>query len=477
MKRRDFLKNLGVVSAGAVVAPELAAKAPAAAESGLMDIFNPERKSAGEFNTRFPIKALKAKVSRPLKVVIIGAGNRGRTYSRYAQLFPEVMQIVGVSDINPHRKEAMAKKFNVAPERRYGHYDELLSQEMFADAAIICTPDNLHFDPCIKALDKGYDVILEKPMAQTEKECRAIYAKTKQTGRIVAVCHVLRYAPYFLALHDLVQSGEIGDVVSIQHMEPIAYWHMAHSYVRGNWHDSKKTTPIILAKSCHDLDIIRWIVNKPCQTIVADGSLYLFKKENAPKGAPLRCTDGCPHEATCPFSAIDIYKRKKLMLKVFDLPDQNDENAIVEKLKTTNYGRCVFHSDNDQPDHYVCNMVFEGGITSSFTMDAFTPSGGRRTRIMGTKGFIDGDSKQFTVTYFGPENRKTWNLKVSEIAEYAHAGHGGGDLGLVRDFLEAVDKRDDSHLSSNIKVSLESHVMGFAAEKSRRSGKKEKIKI
>ena len=372
----------------------------------------------------------------------------------------------------------MAKKFNIPSEMCFLGYEELFAtNKKLADAVVITTQDYMHFVPCMKALDLGYDVLLEKPMAQTEKECRAILAKTKQTGRIVAVCHVLRYSPYFLAMRALAQSGEIGDIVSIQHMEPIAYWHMAHSYVRGNWRSSKETTPIILAKSCHDLDILRWIVGKPCETIVADGSLHFFKPENAPAGAPLRCTDGCPHEATCPYSAIDIYKRKKLTLKVFDLPDPDDEAAIVEKLKTTGYGRCVFHCDNDQPDHYVTNMVFQGGITASFTMDAFTPSGGRRTRIMGTKGFIDGDATQFTVTYFGSQKREGWNAKLSDIAEYAHAGHGGGDHALVRDFLEAVSTRDSSHLTSTIDASVESHVMGFAAEKSRRTGRKEKIKL
>ena len=477
MKRRDFLKNAGLIAAGSVVAPELVAKSSAPGEAAFADIFNPEIREKGALNSRFPIKPLKAKVKRQITVAVIGAGNRGRVYTRYALQYPDVMKVVGVADLNPERRADMAQKHGIPAERCYADFKDLLAAPKFADAVIIATPDHLHFEPCMKALEIGYDVLLEKPMAQTEKECRAIYAQTKKTGRIVAVCHVLRYAPYFLALKKLVQSGAIGDLVSIQHMEPIAYWHMAHSYVRGIWRNSKKATPIILAKSCHDLDIIRWIVDKPCQSIVADGSLYLFKEENAPKGAPLRCTDGCPHEAQCPYSAIDIYKRKKLMLKVFDLKDPNDEQAIEQKLRTTGYGRCVYHCDNDQPDHYVTNMVFEGGITSSFTMDAFTPSGGRRTRIMGTKGFIDGDSKQFTLTHFGPENRETWNMKIDEIGEYAHAGHGGGDHALVCDFLEAVSEQSDKHLSSTIEASVESHVMGIAAEKSRRSGRKEKVRL
>jgi predicted dehydrogenase len=326
-------------------------------------------------------------------------------------------------------------------------------------------------------MELGYDVLLEKPAAQTEAECRQILAYTKKYNRIVAICHVLRYAPYFIALKHAVATGEIGELVNIQHMEPIQYAHMAHSYVRGNWRSEKATTPIILAKSCHDLDIIRWIVDKPCLTIAADGSLHLFKKENAPEGAPLRCTDGCPHESTCPYSAIDIYVTRKQHLGVFDLKNRRDENEIMEKIKTTGYGRCVYHCDNDQPDHYVSQMTFEDGKTASFTMDAFTPWGGRRTRIMGTTGFIEGDGKTFTVYDFRSNKKKVWNMDVVDAEEYKGSGHGGGDFALVRDFIEAVATQDNNRLSSTIEASIESHIMGFAAEKSRKSNKKAKVKL
>ena len=325
------------------------------------------------------------------------------------------------------------------------------------------------------ALAEGYDVLLEKPVAPTEKECRSILAQAHKYNRIVAVCHVLRYAPYFIALKQVVDSGAIGDLVSIQHMEPIQYAHMAHSYVRGNWHNSKQTTPIILAKSCHDLDILRWIVGKPCEMIAAEGSLFFFRRENMPEGAPERCTDGCPHEATCPYSAIDIYERKKWHTSVFDLP-RKDPKLIHEKLLTTDYGRCVFRCDNDQCDHYVATMRFGDGITASFTMDAFTPRGGRRTRIMGTRGYIEGDMTTFTVTEFRTGKRMVWDKKVEEIPEYRGAGHGGGDLALVRDFVRAVAAQDQSLLSSTIDVSIESHVMGFKAEESRLGKRKVAVK-
>ena len=469
MDRKEFFKRMGLIMAGAV-ALDIDAKANtmmALSEGEIPDI-------AAEKKINVPIATLDAKLSKPVTVAVIGAGSRGSTYSRYAEKFPNSMKVVAVADLNAHRRGRLASKHNIAKKNIFTNYNELLAQPKLADAVVIATPDNLHYEPCMKALALGYDVLLEKPVAPTEKECRDILKQAHKYNRIVAVCHVLRYAPYFVALKKVVDSGAIGDLVNIQHFEPIQYAHMAHSYVRGNWPNSKTTTPIILAKSCHDLDIMRWIIGKPCETIAAEGSLHLFRPENAPKGAPARCTDGCPHEAECPYSAIDIYERRKRHLHVFDLPSR-DAALIHEKLKTTNYGRCVYRCENDQCDHYVAIMKFEGGATASFSMDAFTPWGGRRTRIMGTKGFIEGDMKKFTFYDFRSGHKSVWDQKVSEIAEYKGSGHGGGDHMLVRDFLRAVSAQDESLLSSTIDVSIESHVMGFMAEKSRKSMKKVKI--
>ena len=473
MKRRDFLKSAGILAAGTALSGQTSsAKALVGLSGNARDDLN---------SINLPIRSLRADVDKPVSVIIIGAGNRGKTYARYADMFPEAMKVVGVSDILDHRCKYLSDRHGVAPEMRFGHFREVFaSGRKLADAVIICTPDDRHYEPCMKALELGYDVLLEKPVAQTEKECRAILAQSKKYGRIVAVCHVLRYAPYFIAMREVLRSGAIGDIVSIQHMEPIQYAHMAHSYVRGNWRNSKETTPIILAKSCHDLDMLRWLVDKSCKSIVADGSLHLFKAENAPEGAPLKCTDGCPHEASCPYSAIDIYCRRKAHLGVFDLNGNRDPEAIMRKLLDpaySSYARCVYHCDNDQPDHYVAEMVFEGGQTAAFSMEAFAPRGGRRTRIMGTTGYIEGNGDEFTLCEFRSNKQKVWNMKVSDIPEYKGSGHGGGDMALARDFVEAVAHQDPSRLSSSIDVSIESHVMGFAAERSRKSGKKEKVKV
>ena len=468
MDRLEFLKRLGALTVGAsLIGVDVNAMTTEAEEI-------PEIASSERIKTTVP--EMDANLDKPVTVMIIGAGGRGRTYANYADKFPKSMKVVAVSDLNTYRRNNMAKKHGIAAENQFGHYNEALSRPKLADAVVIATPDNLHYEPCMKALELGYDVLLEKPVAPTEKECRAILKQAHKYNRIVAVCHVLRYAPYFVDLKKVIDSGAIGDVVSVQHMEPIQYAHMAHSYVRGNWPLADKTTPIILAKSCHDLDILRWLIGKPCETIAAEGSLHLFRPENAPKGAPERCTDGCPHEAECPYSAIDIYVRRKRHLNAFDIP-RRDPELILDKLKTTNFGRCVFRCNNDQCDHYVAIMKFEGGITASFTMDAFTPWGGRRTRIMGTKGFIEGDMKTFKFYDFRSKHTSVWDQKVSEIAEYKDSGHGGGDHLLVRDFLRAVSAHDTKLLSSTIDVSIESHVMGFMAEKSRKSNKKVAIKM
>ena len=481
MDRKQFLKSLGYLTAGAtIIGNEQTVKAAGKAV-GIPSFSEAEAAVSPEVD--FPVKSLKAKMKNgPVKVVILGAGNRGRVYSGYAKMFPECMQIVGVADIREDRRHAMGDKFNIPQEHRFGDWSEALAVAKFADAVVISMPDDTHYKPCMKALECGYDVLLEKPIAQSEKECKDIAAQAHKYNRIVAVCHVLRYSPYFRAMYQAIHSGMIGKLVSIQHMEPIDCRHMAHSYVRGIWRDSKVSTPIILAKSCHDLDILRWYVGKPCKSIVADGSLTWFKEENAPEGAPMRCVDStgkiiCPHEGKCPYSAYDIYVRRKSFLGVFDLKNR-DEKEILGKISdpSCQYGRCVYHCDNNQPDHFVSEMVFEDGVTASFSMEAFTPFGGRRTRVMGTMGYIEGDGSTFTVYEFRSNKKMVWDKKLSDIPEYKGSGHGGGDLALACDFIEAVSWQDGSKLTSNVDASVESHIMGFRAEKSRLSMKKMTVK-
>lgn len=426
---------------------------------------------------KFPIRGLEAQIDKPITYVVVGAGSRGNVYAAYAATFPAKAKLVGVSDILEHRKNKMGDAHSIPEEHRFGDFHEILAVPRFADAMVISLPDDLHYECCMKALALGYHVLLEKPMAQTEKECRDLLKQSLKYNRVVTLGHVLRYAPYYIALRETARSGIIGDIMSIQHMEPIEMTHFTHSYIRGNWHNSKETTPIILSKSCHDLDILRWIIGKPCISASADGDLRYFKEENAPEGSPLRCTDNCPYDLQCPFSALTTYERKRQWLFPMDLDASSPKEEIIAKLKATNYGKCVFHCDNDQPDHYVSNFVFEGGITATFSMEACTPYGGRRTRIMGTKGFIEGTEGEFLVTDFLTRTTKVWNLEIQQAQDLLSSGHGGGDLALFRDFAEAVYYEDPSRLSSNFVASVESHIMGFACEKSRKSMKKIAVKV
>lgn len=459
--RRDTLKALGL-ALGSVA---FGGSAFGSSDSSLPLLFAPNK------SYRKPTK--------PVTAITLGAGNRGNTYGDYAVKFPDELDIVGVAEPILVRNDRYTQKHQIPEQNRFKTWEDVFKVPKFADAVLITTPDKLHYGPCMAALKMGYDVLLEKPISPSEKECRDILALTKKTGRIVAVCHVLRYAPYFIQLKHMIDSGAVGELVSIQHLEPIQNVHMSHSFVRGNWHNSKDSTPIILAKSCHDLDILRWMVGKPSRSIVAMGDLKWFRKENAPAGSTERCADGCKVEPTCPYSALKIYHRSRRWRYVFDLPDEKErhDEAVLNYLKTTNYGRCVYRMDNDQPDHYVSSMTFDGGVTANFSMEAFTPWGGRRTRVMGAMGFIEGDMDACTHTDFRTGKVTKWDSKVVDIENFRGSGHGGGDFGLIHDWVQAVSQKNPSLLTSTIDVSIESHVMCFSAERSRRSKKVESVRL
>ena len=453
LSRRDVLKKLGAFT-GAAALP----------------LSSWATNDAGEPIILPDLKATPAP-SKPVTAITCGAGNRGNVYGNFAYEYPDMLDIVGVAEPIAVRNERYATKHKIKTENCFTTWEDVFKRPKFADAIIITTPDNLHYGPCMKALEMGYDVLLEKPISPSEKECRDILALAKKSGRIVGVCHVLRYAPYFVRLKELMHNGSIGNIISIQHMEPIEHIHMSHSYVRGNWHNSKQTTPIILAKSCHDLDILRWMIDKPSQSVHAFGSLDWFTSKNAPEGSTARCMDGCKVESTCPYSAMKIYYHERQRTYVFDLPEEKSKQGdyILEQLRTTNYGRCVYKMENNQPDHYITNILFENNITASFSMEAFTSYEGRRTRVMGSMGDIVGDMNEFKITDFRTGEVRTWSRKSD--------GHGGGDWRLVANWVQAVDKRDASLLTSTIDASIESHLMGFAAEKSRLNKTVESVKL
>lgn len=418
-----------------------------------------------------PGEPMHTRLDKPVKAITIGAGNRGNVYGNYAAEYPTQLDIIGVAEPIEIRNERYAQKHKIPEGNRFKTWEDVFKKPKFADAVIISTPDDLHYGPCIAALKAGYHILLEKPISPSEKECREILELTKKSGKVVAVCHVLRYAPYFVKLRDIIQSGVLGKLVSIQHLEPIGHVHFSHSYVRGNWHNGEKTTPVILAKSCHDLDILRWMIGKKCNNISAFGNLKWFTKENAPKGSTDRCMNGCAIEKNCPYSALKIYHRDRKRLYVFDLPEDKSKqgDAILDYLKKTDYGRCVYRMDNDQPDHYTTNILFEDGITAAFSMEALTSYEGRRTRVMGSLGDVVGDMERMVHTDFLTGKETEWKQTTDS--------HGGGDFRLAENWVQAVAKEDPSLLTSTIDASIESHIMGFMAEKSRKEMKLMEVRL
>ncbi len=461
MNRRELIKTLGFVVGSGFIK---------------LDAFSNITNSMPSENI-VSIPYLNAEpMLKPVTAITLGCGGRGRVYGNYALNYPERLKIVGLAEPIASRNESYAKDHNVPRENRYNTWEDVFKRPKFADAVIISTPDDLHYGPCMKALRMGYDILLEKPIAPTERECRNILSLAKKTNRIVAVCHVLRYAPYFVKMKELIQSGAIGELIRLQHLEPIEHTHMAHSYVRGIWRNSKTSTPIILAKSCHDLDIFLFVTNKHAKRISAMGDLKWFRKENAPKGSTLRCTDGCLVERECPYSAIKEYHDGNMTWRIaaLDVDVSKDKKSIqkevLNKLKTSPYGKCVYHCDNNQPDHYITNIELEDNVTVNFSMEAFTSDHGRKTRVMGSMGDLIGDMNELVYTDFRTGKSTRFVPKFEDVEGYKNAGHGGGDWLLVDDFVRAVSQNNLNMLASKIEDSIESHLMGFMAEKSRKTG-------
>jgi predicted dehydrogenase len=448
--RRDLLKTLGASTAGAVIS-----------QSALAELVRQP--------VEFPPHPFSQPPEKPVTAIVAGAGNRGNVYASYALKYPPELRIVGVAEPIPFRNDRFTRKYGIPAERRFASWEEIFKVPKFADAVIITTPDALHYGPAMAALDMGYDLILEKAIAQSWKECSDIMTLSRKNDRIVAVCHVLRYAPFFRKIKDVLDSGTIGRIVSIQLMEPVEHIHMSHSFVRGNWRNTRESNPMLLSKSCHDLDLLVWLTGKHCRRIGSFGSLTWFSAKNAPAGSTSRCTDGCAVETQCPYSALKIYYRNRSWLGHMDLPAEGDQGpAILNHLTTGPYGRCVYRSDNDVVDHQVVMMEFEEGITASFNMEAHTSYAGRRIRILGIRGDIVGDEENLFVSDFTTEKTARWNVK--ENADLS-SGHGGGDYGLVRDFVQAVSQHNPALLATTIEHAMESHLMGFRAEEGRATGR------
>ncbi|MBR5231086.1 MAG: Gfo/Idh/MocA family oxidoreductase [Clostridia bacterium] len=398
-------------------------------------------------------------------LVLIGAGARGMTYARLIKKSGRA-KIVAVAELRADRRESAMKELGLTEDAMYNHADDLLAAGKLADVAIIATQDRDHYDEAIKALNLSYDLLLEKPISPSAEECLHISRLAQEKGCRVVVCHVLRYAPFFVELKKIIDGGELGRVIDIQHNENIGNFHMAHSYVRGNWRKSAEASPILLAKSCHDLDILVWLTGSRCESVASFGELTYFKEENAPAGSAARCLD-CPVADTCRFDA-----RKCYLDTLGDWPttvltlDQTKE-GVTEAIKEGPYGRCVYRCDNDVCDHQVSILRFENGVTVTFNLSAFTNRIARTMKIMCEHGEIRASETAgcievipFISTRNGAVNGRT------VYPDRSGKGHGGGDEGIIRALLDMLE-HEDKEMSSTIAASVESHLIAEAAERSR----------
>lgn len=411
--------------------------------------------------------------------ILVGAGHRGNTYATYAKEEPTKFKIVAVADPKETARKRIKDEFDISKEFIFSDWKEVAAKEKFADCVILTTQDRMHKEPAIAFSNLGYHILLEKPMAVTADDCRDIAAAVKANGTIMMVCHVLKFMPKSNCIKKLIEDGTIGEIVNIQLLEPVGFWHFAHSYVRGNWHREEDSSCFLLAKCCHDIDLICYFMGKNrCTTVSSFGKLSHFTKEKKPSNAASRCLN-CPAdiEQSCPFSACKIYlERSKRGYRGWPLTavvDNPDVENLTDALLHGPYGKCVYDSDNDVVSHQVVNMQFENGATASFTGVAFTERiCVRQLKIFGTKGEIR-CSFDDSVVHYDFNSNKTYEYEPQSdptINPSLH-GHGGADYYTIKSFVEAVQKNDPMKVLTGVEESLNSHLVVFAAEKARLENK------
>lgn len=396
-----------------------------------------------------------------LKAVILGAGYRGRAYAAYAAAHPDQLEIIGVADPVQAR--------SIPAPKYWDDWRDCLQDHPEADVVMITMPDRLHYEAAMVALEGGYHLLLEKPIAATEVECRTVIETALRKKRLVILGHILRYTAYFAHIKALIDSGELGEVVSIAHQESAGFWKVAHSFVRGNLANSKLGSPIILAKCSHDMDLfVWWLAGHKCLKVSSFGSLKYFCRANAPKGAAARCVD-CPPaiEKRCVWSARNLYVNHDELKYLFADPSREAMEKVIE---TSRFGVCVFQSDNDVPDHQTVTMEFEGGVTVSHVMTGFTSQNVRTTRIALTRGEIVGDGENLDVCRFDGNSVETGVPTNYRIPNRSR--HGGGDFNLVSEMIRILRRNDEDEIRETTEQALESHLIAFAAEASRLAGGK-----
>ena len=402
-----------------------------------------------------------------MKFVLIGAGQRGMIYANCAR--ERGHEIVAVAEPDEARRGIAGDSLGISDAFRFHSGKELLAQPKLADAAIIATMDRDHYREAIPAMEKGYHLLLEKPISPVPEETLAIEKAAVRTGRHVTVCHVLRYSPFFRELKNTAMSGKIGKVITIQHNENIGNFHIAHSFVRGNWRRSDLASPLVMQKSCHDMDLLVWLTGSRCESISSFGELTYFRPENAPEGTAERCCD-CPLKDNCRFSAYRCYLPVAGEWPATVLTEDQTEEGLREAIRTGPYGRCVYRCDNNVCDHQVSILRFRNGVTATFNLSGFTNKMARTIKIMGEDGEIRAseDDNEIEITRFTSTWKSEPETEIIRPAE-SSSGHSGGDSGIVEDFLAMLEGKL-SGSATDIHESVESHMMACAAEEARITG-------
>lgn len=390
-------------------------------------------------------------------ISILGFGQRGSLYANALKEHTDIIELVAVCEQRIEKHSTILNEFNLDSSKIYKDTDTFFKAGKLSDILVISTMDSDHYKQSMEALDLGYDILLEKPIALTKVHINEIKTKANRLNRKIAIAHVLRYTLFYQKIKELVDAGSIGEIATMSQTENVGYFHYAHSFVRGNWHDEKKSAPMILAKSCHDLDIIRYLMGQRVRRLSSFGNLFYFKKENAPQGSTSHCVD-C--NVDCPFNAIKFYKDNPQWLSIFS------ENPNVDEVfqdRSLDYGRCVYRMDNNVVDHQVVQMEFENGATASFTMTGFSNENHRTLTLHGTLGEINGDMDEKLIRV-KPYGKPSYTIDLRDFTS-DFSGHGGGDKLLFLDFVLAV--KNDLPFLTNINDSIESHYLAFDAETSR----------
>ncbi|MBE6827280.1 MAG: Gfo/Idh/MocA family oxidoreductase [Ruminococcaceae bacterium] len=418
----------------------------------------------------------------PITAVIVGAGHRAFTYAKLALTNPELLKIVGVADPDKIRQKKAMEMFGFPAENCFDSAEELSRQPKLADAVINGTMDEQHLATSLPLLKAGYDMLLEKPFATNEQEMRELVDCVRENGNKVMICHVLRYTPFYLSIKQRVASGEIGDIINIQTSEHVSYHHLSTSYVRGKWANSERChTSMLLAKCCHDIDIMMWMMSETKPVSVASfGSKFQFKPENAPENAGTRCLVDCPLVDTCRYSAKRLYldQPERWAFYIWDklegIENPTDEDRINLLKGDSNYGRCIYKCDNNVVDHQSVLVNFESGATGTHNMVGGSSKPLRRIHIIGTKGEIYGDFEEskFYVSMIHPtktgENTvEEVDLRVTGDMVGAYGGHGGGDERLAEDFVKFLHGEKPSLACTSIFDSVAGHLCVYLADNSR----------